>query len=153
MARRGGCYHFGMSIADVLVLARDTSEVTLIAEIRMREPDASTVQQLKRYMLDRRCSMALLVTPTTTTLYRDTFADYTDATIVEQAVVSTAALLGLERQPSSERELEQATLGWLDRLAGHWESALPDDADARRSVVAHVVPLVAEGRVMFAHGA
>ena len=63
-----------MANADLIVLAPDRPDVTLVAEVKMRVADLpATERQLKAYMLDRRCPTAVLVTPQRTRIYRDTY--------------------------------------------------------------------------------
>jgi hypothetical protein len=134
--------------ADVIVLSHDVPELRLVAEVKRTINDLSEVEgQLRRYLLDRRCSLALLVTPERTRIYRDTYADYSDATIQLVGEYATADLLDLEVVPTDERALTEAVREWLSRLAIAWPSALPRSDDARRPVLQYLVPEVADGRV------
>jgi hypothetical protein len=99
-------------------------------------------------MLDRRCPTALLVTPLATRIYRDTFANFTEASIEMIGEYETTVLLGLSAEPSSDRELETAVRRWLERLAVSWPSVLPSSTAARAPVLAYIIPAVSEGRVM-----
>lgn len=134
--------------ADVVVLSHDVPEVRLVAEVKRAIRDLTEAEaQMRRYMLDRRCSLALLVTPERTRIYRDTYADYTDATVELVGEFSTADLLDLERAPTDESALQDAVRDWLDRLTVSWSSALPKTAAAREPVLRYLVPEVTEGRV------
>lgn len=138
-----------MANTDVIVLARDRPDVTLVAEVKMRVADTNAAeQQLKAYMLDRRCPTALLVTAQTTRIYRDTYKDFTADSIVMAGEFSTPELLGLAAEPSNGSELESAVRAWLERLAASWPTALPKAEPVRKPVVEHLVPAVSEGRVM-----
>ncbi|MCL2726366.1 MAG: hypothetical protein FWD69_18245 [Polyangiaceae bacterium] len=135
--------------SDVIVLAPDRPDVTLVAEIKMSVADLRAAeQQLKMYMLDRRCPTALLVTPQKTWIYRDTYKDFTADSIVLEGEASTTELLGLSAEPKSGAELESSVRAWLERLAASWPSALPKAGPVRKPVVEHLVPAVSEGRVM-----
>jgi hypothetical protein len=134
--------------ANVIVLSHDVPEVRLVAEVKRTIADLAEAEaQMRRYMLDRRCSIALLVTPERTRIYRDTYADYTDATVQFVGEFSTADLLDLEQVPTDEHVLQDAVREWLDRLAIAWPSALPKNDAARVPVLRYLVPEVADGRV------
>jgi hypothetical protein len=138
-----------MASADFIVMAPDRPDVTLVAEVKMRVTDVPEAErQLKAYMLDRGCPTALLVTPQTTRIYRDTLKDFTPESIVSAGEFGTRDLLGLDAEPRSGAELESAVRAWLERLAASWPSALPTSDPARKPVVEHLVAAVSEGRVM-----
>lgn len=135
--------------ADVLVMARDVPDVRLVAEIKASLGDRAGVESaLRQYMLDRRCSLGLLVTPETTLIFRDTFADFTASSIELVGEYRTNELLALDAAPTESRALQAAVIDWLDRLASAWPSALPRTDAARSPVVQFLVPEVAEGRVL-----
>jgi hypothetical protein len=99
-------------------------------------------------MLDNRCSIALLVTPSKTWIYRDALHDFSEASIREVGEFDTAELLGLESPPTGEVELFHAVREWLERLASAWSSALPTASTPRKPVHEYLVPAVSEGRVL-----
>lgn len=137
-----------MSVADVTVLAPDRPELVLVAEVKAHEIEdrAPLEEDLKRYMLDRHCAVALLVTPKTTWVYRDSYRDYTQGSVELVAETATDNLLP---SPSADgRELERQVFDWLERLAVSWPMALPSDAKAKAIVVEHIVPAVVDGRVV-----
>lgn len=134
--------------ADGIVLSRDVPELRLVAEVKRAITNLAQAEaQLRRYMLDRRCSLALLVTPERTRIYRDTYADYTDATVQLVGEFATAELLDLEQVPTDEAALQDAVREWLDRLAIAWPSALPKSPTAREPVLQYLVPEITDGRV------
>jgi len=134
--------------ANVIVLSHDVPEVRLVAEVKRTIANLADAEaQMRRYMLDRRCSIALLVTPERTRIYRDTYTDYTDATVQFVGEFSTADLLDVEQVPTDEHILQDAVREWLDRLAIAWPSALPKNDAARVPVLRYLVPEVADGRV------
>ncbi|MCE7891536.1 MAG: hypothetical protein DYH12_17870 [Sorangiineae bacterium PRO1] len=137
-----------MHVADVIVLAPDRPEVALVAEVKGHQIEDRTraEEQLKRYMLDRHCPVALLVTPTTTWIYRDSYRDYSAGSIDVVAEVETNELL--PSPATTEMELERQLFDWLERLAASWPAALPSGKLARAAVVEHLVPAVVEGRVV-----
>lgn len=129
-------------------MAREVPDVRLVAEVKGTIANLGDAEaSLRRYMLDRKCSLALLVTPERTRIYRDTFADFTDASVQLVGEFSTADLLDLAEVPRDERSLQDAVREWLDRLAGAWPSALPKTDVARAPVLQYIVPEVADGRV------
>jgi hypothetical protein len=138
-----------MANVDFIVMAPDRPDVTLVAEVKMRVADVPEAErQLKAYMLDRGCPTAIMVTPRTTRIYRDTLKDFTPDSIVSAGEFGTRELLGLATEPKSGEELESAVRAWLERLAASWPSALPTSGPARGPVVEYLVPAVSEGRVM-----
>ena len=72
---------------------------------------------------------------------------------VDGSQFDTTSLLNLKVAPSSSRDLERAVFDWLERLSASWASALPGSNKARAAVVEHMVPVVAEGRVVYGHAA
>jgi hypothetical protein len=136
------------SAVDVLVLAPDRPDVGLVAEVKARDlsDPAEVEQQLKRYMLDRRCPVGLLVTPNTTWIYRDSFRDYSEGSIERVAELRTADLFGSPAFVGPE--LERQLFDWLERLAASWPAALPAADPAKAAVVEYIVPVVVEGRVV-----
>jgi hypothetical protein len=143
------CYVQGMAFgADVLVMARDVPDLLLVAEVKRDLGDVGAAEtQLRRYMLARRCSVGLLVTPEHTRIYRDTFADFTEGSVQLVGEFSTAEVLNLDTAPADETALREAVREWLDRMAASWPSALPRTDAARAPVVQYLVPEVADGRV------
>jgi len=134
--------------ADIIVMAADVPDVTLVAEIKRGKFDlGATEARLKDYMLKRRCSLALLVNPETTRMYRDTFANFTPASVTLVGAYPTSKLLDLDPVPEDERGLHDAVQQWLERLASAWPSALPSSDDVRGPIVEYLVPSIAEGRV------
>jgi hypothetical protein len=134
---------------DVVVLALHVPNVSLLAEVKRSFPELAGVEsQLRQYMLDRRCSLALLVSPRTTRMYRDTFKDYTADSIELVGEYDTADFLGLDSVPDDERALHEAVMSWLERLACAWPTGLPQNDIAKASVVQYLVPEVAQGRIM-----
>lgn len=134
--------------ADIIVMAPDVPDVVLVAEIKQGKFDLGAVEaHLKDYMLKRRCSLALLVTPNNTRIYRDTFADFTPASVTLVGEYPTSKLLDLDPVPDDEKGLHDAVQHWLERLAAAWPSALPSSEDVRAPIVEYLVPSVAEGRV------
>jgi hypothetical protein len=134
--------------ADVVVFAREVPDVRLVAEVKRTISDIGAAEaQLRQYMLARRCSLGLLVTPDRARIYRDTYADFTEGSVKLVGEFSTADLLDLAPVPSDERGLQEAVREWLDRMAASWPSALPRTDAARGPVTQYLVPEVADGRV------
>ena len=134
--------------ADVVVMDPNVPDVRLVAEVKWAIVDiGGAEEQLKNYMLDRKCSLGLLVTTDRIRLYHDTFEDFTPASIELVGDYSTSELLDLDEVPKDERALENAVREWLERLASGWPSALPRTDKLRIPVLEYIVPEVAEGRV------
>lgn len=135
--------------ADIIVVAQDVPDVRLVAEVRTSSDRFDAIEpSLRRYMLDRRCSLALLVSPESTWIYRDTFADFRDESVERVGKFPTAQLLDIDPVPTGATELEHAVHAWLERLATAWPAALPRDDAARLPVVDYLVPGVVDGRVL-----
>lgn len=134
---------------DLIVLAPDAPDVALIAEVQHEVLDRRALEaQLRAYMLDNRCGVALLVTPSKTWIYRDTLQDITEDSIHEVGEFDTAEVLSLQRPTLSEAELFHAVREWLERLASAWPSALPSASGPRKPVMEYLVPAVSEGRIL-----
>jgi hypothetical protein len=134
--------------ADVVVMDPNVPEIRLVAEIKQSIVNlVEAEQQLKSYMLDRKCSIGLLVTPDHVRLYHDTFENFTPASVELVGEYPTSELLELDKPPSDEHSLEVAVREWLERLASGWPSALPSAEKLRVPVLQYIVPEVAEGRV------
>jgi len=134
--------------ADVIVLAREVPEVRLVAEVKRSIVNLADAEAaLRRYMLDRKCSIGLLVTPDRTRIYRDTFADFTPDSVQLVGDYPTSDLLNVDHVPNDDRALQQAVRAWLDQLAAALPAALPKADAVRGPVVQYVVPEVADGRV------
>jgi hypothetical protein len=134
--------------ADVLVMAPNEPDVMLAAYVRNAiDPDA-VEPSLRRYMLDTRCSLALLVSPDRTWIYRDTYRDFTESSVELVGEFSTTDILGVNPAPQDERALSAAVSEWLEHLAAVWPTALPASPEARAPVAYYLVPAVAEGRVL-----
>lgn len=134
--------------ADILVMARDVPDLLLVAEVKRNLGNVADAEaQLRRYMLARRCSLGLLVTPEHTRIYRDTFSDLTEGSVQFVGEFSTAEVLDVDTAPADEHALQEAVREWLDRMAASWPSALPRTDAARAPVVQFLVPEVADGRV------
>ena len=87
-------------VGDLLVFAPDTPQVGLVVEVKATLRDrAPAATQLKTYMRLSGCPVALLVTSTSTWMYRDTYADDLDNAIETVGEFDTASLLGLESLP------------------------------------------------------
>lgn len=134
--------------ADVVVMSREVPDVRLVAEVKAGIADVGKAEaSLRHYMLDRRCSLGLLVTPERTRIYRDTFANFTPESVQLVGDYATTDLLNTDTVPTNERGLRDAVREWLDRLAGAWPSALPRTDAVRAPVLQYLVPEVADGRV------
>lgn len=133
--------------ADLFVLDRELPEVQLLAEVKVGKFDRAVVErQLKQYMLARSCPLALLITPETTWLLRDSYQSLDESSIEVAGEYATADLLDLDEVPGSERELADRLHDWLEILAA---SGNPKHtrANTREDVARYVVPAVVEGRV------
>jgi hypothetical protein len=134
--------------ADIVVVAREVPDVRLVAEVKHAITDLGGAEaSLRRYMLDRRYSVGLLVTPERTRIYRDTFADFTPQSVELVGDYATNDVLNTDAVPTDEHDLQDAVREWLDRLASAWPSALPRTDAVRSPVLQYVVPEVADGRV------
>ena len=142
-------YAHPMNAADLIVMAPDRPDVTLLVEVKVGAVNMPQVEKsIKEYMLLRRCGLALFVTPTSTRLYRDTFRDYSEQSIEVVGEYPTADFFNAPDVPASGPELERVVRDWLTRLASNWPAAVPEAEASRKSVVEHIVPAVVEGRVL-----
>lgn len=139
---------------DMVVFASDRPEVSLVVEVKASSGAASEhLEQLKVYMLARRCPVGLLVTPDTTFVLRDTYVDISAAAVAPVAEIPTTALLGPQAAVGNGEGLERLVFEWLERLAASWATAVPHNVEAAAAVTEYLVPAVAEGRVTFMRAA
>ena len=95
------------------------------------------------------CHFGLLVTPTQTYVFKDTFETSGAKAIRLTDAVPTKTLLGtLPQKAFGERELEYLTKEWLERLANSYEEALRGDPAVTKAFFPDIVGAVAGGRVV-----
>jgi hypothetical protein len=132
---------------DLLVLARELPEVELVVEVKVGAFDReASERQLKRYMVARNCPLGLLVTPSTTSLLRDSYEGHGEDSISTVGEYATSDLMDLDEVPGSERELEDQVFTWLERMAASG-IARRSRGTARDDVSRYLLPAVVEGRV------
>jgi hypothetical protein len=142
-------YGLTMNAADLIVMAPDRPDVTLLVEVKVGAVDMVQVAKaIKEYMLLRRCALALVVTPESTWLYRDTFKDFSEQSIEVVGQYPTAEFFNTADVPANGPALERVVRDWLTQLASNWPASLPVADTSRKSVVEHIVPAVVEGRVL-----
>ncbi len=138
-----------MNAADLIVLAPDRPDVTLLVEVKVGAVNMPEVEKsVKEHMLFRRCGLALVVTPVSTWLYRDTFKDFSEASIEVVGQYPTTEFFNTADVPATEPDLERVVRDWLTQLASNWPAGLPTAETSRIPVVEHLVPAVVEGRVI-----
>jgi hypothetical protein len=133
---------------DIIVLAPDRPDFALVAEIKQLSSNTDAIEaELQDFMLGNRCSVGLLVTPSKTWIYQDSFRDQSRASIRKVGELDTNEILGLKGSPT-EFELFHAVRDWLERLATAWFAALPAAGGARESIIQYLVPVLSEGRIL-----
>jgi hypothetical protein len=133
--------------ADLLVLAPELPEAQLLVEVQVGEFDMDKVQeQLALNMVAWNCPIALLVTPATTWLIRDSYEESTAPAIRATGEYPTADLLGVDHVPNTEGELLEVVHLWLETLATSG-TATSSRANARVDITRYVLPAVVDGRV------
>jgi hypothetical protein len=134
--------------SDLLVLAPDLPEAQLLVEVKVGEFDRREVEeQLRVNMVSWSCPVALLVTPTRTWLFRDSYAESGDEAIEISGEYPTTDLLGLVEVSGDEHELLEAVRAWLESLASTGAVGA-SQAPARQDIVRYLLPAVVEGRVV-----
>lgn len=133
---------------DFVVFAPDLPETRLVVEIKgsAANHDAA-IEEVKAYMVARRCSIGLLITPTETWLLRDTYEGSGVEAITKSGPYPTAELLGIDAVLDEEHVLASTVGRWLEGLKSGSADALRDDV--RRDVSPYLLPAVTEGRVAF----
>lgn len=135
---------------DVIVMAPDLPRVELLVEVRLRPTDdefARIEAQLRRYMRARNCAAGLLVTEVQTRIYEDRYLTRSADSIEHVGTVPTVALVPVEPERASERELRRAFYDWLECLSTAQPAFLPSVPEVRQLVEKYVQPAVAGGRV------
>jgi hypothetical protein len=98
-------------------------------------------------MRARNCAAGLLVTAAETRIYEDRYLTRSADSIEHVGTVPTVALVQVEPERASERELRRAFHDWLECLSTAQPAFLPSAPDVRQLVEKYVQPAVAGGRV------
>lgn len=133
---------------DIVVRDKDGGHTALVAEIRVdgSRVSATVVEELKRYMLNTRCPVGLLVTPKSVRFFVDSFRDFSTDSIEELDAIDAELLLEAP-VPTDGDGLERAVRRWLERTSQSWSDALPTSDEAAARVIETLVPAVAQGVV------
>ncbi len=139
---------------DIIVTGIDSPEIALVAEVKRHIRDfEATERQLRKYMVDMRCPVGLLVTPQRLWLYRDRYIASSPDSIERVGEFDSSNLFALQSpgpDPSAGLALEVAFQSWLEDLgAGRGLRGLP--ADIRSAVQKYVVPAVSQGAIRAGH--
>jgi hypothetical protein len=127
---------------DLIVRSPDSSRPLLVAEVKwIGGQSEEAKRQLRSYMIESRCPVGLIVTPSDTWLLRDSYESYEESSIREAAHFPTPDLFDAPLE--DERSLLDATRAFLEDLAS---GSLPT-TPARRQLASELMPDVAEGRV------
>ncbi len=111
---------------DIVVLAPDVPDTVLVAEVKT---DANTVDwnavesQIKEYMVGRQCPIALIVTPTESRVYRDSFSEMSVDAVLMDGTYPTVELLGLSSVPDDAKALETAV--GAHSIPPRWHRLIP----------------------------
>lgn len=108
--------------------------------VEVVEDAERAVDRIRTTMLDLGCAHALLVDARNVLVLRDTFADTTEASIVEETRFDSRTLLG------SPEPLEAAVLKWLQRMSRNWHAVLPKEEWAA-PLLYDVVPAVSGSHI------
>lgn len=131
---------------DFVVLAPELPETRLVVELKLGDArHEDVIDQMKRYMVARRCPIGLLITPTQAWLLRDTYEASGLESIREEGPYATAELLGLASVPENEQTLALAVEGWLESLTSGSANVLREQV--RHDLSPYLLPAVTEGRV------
>jgi hypothetical protein len=131
---------------DFVVFAPDLPETRLVVELKRSLFNRDAVANLiKEYMVARRCSVGLLITPTETWFLRDTYDSSGVEAIAQSGPYSTAELLGIDDVPDDEDAFASAVGRWLEGLTSGSAEGLRDGV--QRDVSPYLLPAVTEGRV------
>lgn len=131
---------------DFVVLAPELPETRLVVELKAGDARSDEViEQIKHYMVARRCPIGLLITPTDAWLLRDTYETSGIEAIREEGPYSTTELLGLTAVPATGPALALAVEVWLESLTSGSASVLGERL--RHDLSPYLLPAVTEGRV------
>jgi hypothetical protein len=138
--------------ADIIVSSPDSTEIRLVVETKLKIVDLrETEHQLKNYMLQMSCPLALLVTPQQLRVYRDRFTSYSEDSIELLGEFNIEGLIRFPSSPTLAQEsgvaFENAVQSWLEYLstADHPREGL---GPGFREVIDHyILPAVESGVV------
>ena len=106
---------------DIVVASPHGGSVHLIVEVKLRLHDSHAVErQVKQIMVRMRSPAGLLVTLNSIRIFRDTFKDYTEDSVIEVGTVQTESIPELESFAKGLKndpiEFEDAVRSWLEVL-------------------------------------
>jgi len=102
-------------------------------------------EELKRYMMGMRCPLAVLITPDAIEILRDTYSDFSPASIRSVGVFETPAELA-RAAVAGAFAFEAAAQDWLEGL-GHSSRRARLAPELRAAVEEHLLPTLADGEL------
>jgi hypothetical protein len=136
-------------IPDLVVSSADGPSLELMVVVKTHVTNATTAvlrSEMRKYMVGMRCPVGMLVTPRTTEVLYDTYANDAPDSIESAGEFSTPVRLAAGATKGAyafEREVQD----WLERLA-----TAPDPEDLeeelRDALKWHVLPALAGGHVV-----
>jgi hypothetical protein len=136
---------------DIIVSSPDSTEARLIVEAKLVVRDFATAEaQLKNYMLQLSCPVALIVTPERMRIYSDRYTSTTPDSIEAVGDYAIGHLLNFspgDRSPHEARRFEAAVQHWLENLPQTASPELVNDSGFWRALNTYVIPAIETGKV------
>jgi hypothetical protein len=138
---------------DILVVSPDDYTVHLVVEAKLVSgKDEAAEMALKRTMMRMRAPTGILVTRDKISVFRESFTDYTEASIreVDGSIPTDKCpdlqpfATGFNRDPVA---FEDAVQHWLDGLRYRLINGFTHGEDGNRLLVEHVLPALLQGEV------
>jgi hypothetical protein len=138
--------------ADIIVTSPDSTEVNLVVEAKLRFTDFTEAErQLKRYMLQIRCPLGILISPERLWIYRDRFTSNSEESIERLGEFATVGLVPFLPVPAmadpqaAAAAFEDAVQDWLESLPSSKTRGL--EPTLRSAIDHYIVPAIENGIV------
>ena len=136
---------------DIIVSSPDSTEARLIVEAKLAVRDFATAEaQLKSYMLQLSCPVALIVTPERMRIYADRYTSAAPESIQTVGDFAIGHLLGFrpsDKSPNDAQRFETAVQRWLEHLPQTASPELINDSSFWRALNTYVIPAIETGKV------
>jgi hypothetical protein len=135
--------------ADIIVSSPDSTEVRLIVEAKLRNPDMQIAEsQLKNFMLLMRCPLGLLISPERLWVYIDRFTSDSEDSIEKLGDFDISDLVKFGSSAVADGiAFENAVQSWLENLSANVTRKPPTDPKLREIINHHILPAVETGVV------
>ena len=135
--------------ADIIVSSPDSTEVRLVVEAKLRNPDMRNAEnQLRNFMLSMRCPLGLLISPQRLWVYIDRFTSDSEDSIEKLGEFDISSLMRFGSSAVADSiAFENAVQAWLENLSANVTRNPPSDPKLREIINHYILPAVESGIV------